>query len=369
MPILFIRDDITRVNADAIVNAANTTLLGGGGVDGAIHAAAGPELLEECRGLGGCETGQAKITGAYRLPSKYIIHTPGPIWKDGQHGEKELLADCYRNSLKLAEEYGCESIAFPMISAGAYGFPADEALRIAMDTVSQYPGIPDMTVYLTLFDHILYEIGDRKYRDVKSYVDDEYVNRHKLMYSRRQNIFPDGSVDADLTVGSAPCDGKKLRHKSKPLPMDGALPGIPKAATDYIKMEAPALVASEVDEDELRRILAKQDEGFSQMLLRMIDERGMTDPECYKRANMDRRHFNHIKNTPDYRPKKETVLALAVALKLNVRETENLLKRAGFALSDSDKRDRAIRYFISHRLYDINQINLILFDYDMPLLG
>lgn len=359
MPILFIREDITRVKADAIVNAANTTLLGGGGVDGAIHEAAGPELLAECRTLGGCATGQAKITAGYRLPAKYVIHTPGPVWQDGNHGERELLADCYRNSLKLAEEYGCESVAFPMISSGAYGFPADEALRIAVDTVSAYPGLPDMTVYLTLFGRRMSELCDRRYSGVRSYVDDRYVEERETRFSRGRNR-PRREAWADEGVSF------KCRVPKADIPETGAICADMAAAPCAAEAEMPL---GAVDEEELRRILAKQDESFSQMLLRMIDERGMTDPECYKRANMDRRHFNHIKNTPDYRPKKETVLALAVALKLNLRETESLLKRAGFALTDSDRRDRALRYFIGHRLYDIHQINVMLFEYDMPLLG
>jgi len=173
MALKIIQNDITKIQCDAIVNAANSTLLGGGGVDGAIHKAAGKELLLECTKLGGCKTGQAKLTRAYKLPCRYVIHTVGPKWKGGGNGEKELLESCYRESLKLAVEYKCESIAFPLISSGVYSYPKEQAFKVAVDTITEFLIHHDILVYIVVFDKSTFQISEKLFADITSYIDDK----------------------------------------------------------------------------------------------------------------------------------------------------------------------------------------------------
>lgn len=326
MPLLFIRNDITKMPVDAIVNAANESLLGGGGVDGCIHRAAGPELLAECRRLGGCRTGEAKLTGAYRLPCRYVIHTVGPVWRGGGHGEREQLVSCYRNSLRLAKEHGCETVAFPLISSGIFGYPKDQALRVAVDTIGAFLLEHDMTVYLVIFDRRAYQISGKLFADIAEYIDDHYVEAH---------------TDPDA---------ERLRRGALHREM---------AAPMCAPMAAPAL-------DDL---LEHLDAGFSETLLRLIDRSGKKDSEVYKKANVDRKLFSKIRNNPNYKPSKPTALAFAIALELDLAETKDLLARAGYALSASSKFDVIVEYFIRQRNYDIFAINEALFAFDQSLLG
>lgn len=326
MPLLFIRNDITKMPVDAIVNAANESLLGGGGVDGCIHRAAGPELLAERRGLGGCRTGEAKLTGAYRLPCRYVIHTVGPVWRGGENGEREQLVSCYRASLLLAQEHGCETVAFPLISSGIFGYPKDQALRVAVDTIGAFLLEHDMTVYLVIFDRRAYQISGKLFADIAEYIDDHYVEAHTDPGAER------------LRRGAL--------HREMAAPM-------------CAPMAAPAL-------DDL---LEHLDAGFSETLLRLIDRSRKKDSEVYKKANVDRKLFSKIRNNPNYKPSKPTALAFAIALELDLEETKDLLARAGYALSASSKFDVIVEYFIRQRNYDIFAINEALFAFDQSLLG
>lgn len=338
MPVQIIRNDITKIECDAIVNAANSSLLGGGGVDGAIHRAAGKGLLLECRKLGGCKTGQAKITGAYNLPCRYVIHTVGPVWRGGHNGEKELLESCYKEALKLAKENQCESVAFPLISSGVYGYPKDKALKVAIDVISSFLMENEMLVYVVIFDKTSYVISEKVFSDIKSYIDDKYVD-----------------LNTDF--------GLERRRRAQCSRVFSDTYGLPKTAS------APTPMWKAVPKASLDERLDQIDESFSQMLLRKIDEAGMTDAECYKKANVDRKLFSKIRSDVNYHPSKTTAIAFAIALELNLEETRELLMKAGFALSHSNKFDIIIEYFIQNSNYNIFEINEALFAFDQNLLG
>ena len=311
MPLQIVRNDITKMQVDAIVNAANETLLGGSGVDGAIHQAAGPELLAECRTLHGCKTGQAKITKGYHLPAKFVIHTVGPVWEGGSYGERELLVSAYRSSLELALEHRCETVAFPLISSGVFGYPKDQALKVAVDTIGDFLLQHDMTVYLVIFDKAAYTIGGKLFSDIAAYIDDRYAEEH---------------TDSDE---------EQLRRRFRVL----ASAPMPEAEA------APAAAPSSLNE-----ALEMLDESFSQMLLRKIDEAGLTDAECYKRANVDRRLFSKIRSDIHYKPSKPTAMAFAVALELPLEDAREMLQKAGFAFSHASKFDIIVEYFIAHQI-------------------
>ncbi len=329
MPLQIVRNDITKMKVDAIVNAANSSLLGGGGVDGAIHRAAGPKLLEECKTLGGCKTGQAKITKGYNLSAKHVIHTVGPIWEGGNSHEKQLLESCYKSSLEIAKENELESIAFPLISSGVYGYPKDKALKVAIDVISDFLLENDMLVYIVIFDKAAFTISEALFSDIEEYIDKKYVDEHT--------------------------DYAKQIRRNTPL-------------TPTMKVELCECKLTAVSDslDEKMKLL---DESFTEMLLRKIDEKDMTDAQCYKKANIDRKLFSKIRSDKNYRPSKPTAIAFAIALELPLVETEDMLKKAGFALSHCNKFDIIIEYFITNGNYNIHEINEALFAFDQSLLG
>ena len=331
MPLEIIRNDITKVHVDAIVNAANESLLGGGGVDGAIHKAAGPELLEECKTLGGCRVGEAKITSGYNLPAKYIIHTVGPIWQGGHGDEEKLLYDCYRNSLELAKKHRLESIAFPLISSGSFGYPKDKALSAAISAIGSFLMDNDMMVYLVVYDKKAFQLSEKLFSSIEEFIDDRYTeDRRPYGTTYRQD-----AMLREYDLGEA-------------VSFDGPQKGSRRS---------------------LEKVVENRGETFSQMLLRLIDDKGLVDSEVYKRANIDRRHFSKIRNDMDYKPSKATAVAFAIALELNLDQTRDLLLSAGFALSNSNKFDLIVEFFIQDGNYNIFEINEALFAFDQTTLG
>lgn len=335
MPFTLARQDITKMQVDAIVNAANTELQVGGGVCGAIfHAAGARELQEACDKLAPIQTGEAAITPGFGLPAQYVIHAAGPVYSrhDPAHS-RELLRSAYINSLKLATENSCRSIAFPLISSGIYGYPKDEALEVARLAIEEYLQEHNLVVYLAVFDKSSFQIGKALLGDVESYIDQHYVDVHT--YDRSQLL----EVEEDAF-------------------REAAYPGVCAAAK-------PMAAPSQGLDDWMEHL----DEPFSAALLKLIDQKRKTDVEVYKKANMDRKLFSKIRTGKGYTPKKPTILALAIALELTLPETDDLLERAGYALSHASKFDVIVEYFIVNRKYDIFEINEVLFAYDQPLLG
>ena len=334
MPLQIIRQDITKMKVDAIVNTTNEEMIGYSGVDYAVHTAAGPELDAECEKIAPLGLGQAKITAGYSLPCKYVIHTSGPIWQGGLVGEENILRSCYAACLKLARQYKCKSVAFPLISSGVYGFPKDRVLRIAMDAIGEFLLEHEMRVYIVVYDREATAISRQLFADVQMFIDDHYVEK-RYSYARSGYKQCRSSLDEEECCFSLGMGVDGLSDSGKTV------------------------------EDFLNLI----DESFSEMLLRKIDESGMTDAECYKKANIDRKLFSKIRSDKDYRPSKNTVLAFAIALELPLRETQDMLFKAGFALSHSNKFDIIVEYFIRQGQYDLFTINETLLAFDQKLLG
>ena len=396
MPLHIIRNDISRVSADAIVNTANPQVAVGAGVDQAIYEAAGwPQLLTEREKIGPMEPGQAAATPAFALDAKYIIHTVGPVWQGGDFGEREAVASCYRQSLKLAGDLECESIAFPLISTGTYGFPKDEALRIAIDEISAFLFTHDMTVYMVVYDREAFVISSKAFSDIRSYIEERDVKQRRYydrrrrrradfgsLYRREEPVEYSISLDKDLTDVSMseepePVDmsDEELDYLANFVPSEDEppLPEPPKASTICASAPIPLEKKKRTgffkkDRQSLDELLDHNTETFQQMLFRLIDRKGLTDPEVYKKANIDRKLFSKIRSNENYVPSKKTALALAVALELNMDETIDLLQRAGLALSPSSRFDLIVGYCINHKIYNIFEINTYLFEYEEPLL-
>jgi O-acetyl-ADP-ribose deacetylase (regulator of RNase III) len=327
VPLEIIRNDITRVHADAIVNPTNKRLDGGGGTDLEIHKAAGPLLAEECRSLGVLPVGQARITKGYDLPARYVIHTAGPVWKGGNTGEEGLLRDCYINSLELARERGLESIAFPLISSGSFGYPKDRALSTAISAIGNFLLEHDMTVYLVVYDKQSFMLSSKLYSSITQYIDERYVEEKPAVRRRSEAMLEDMM---------SPMESQAIPRKSK---------------------------------RSLDEVLGQMDETFSKSLIRLIDEKDIKDSVVYKKANVDRKLFSKIKNDVFYKPSKPTAIAFAIALELNLDETKDLLMKAGYALSNSSKSDIIIQYFIEQNNYNIYEINEVLFAFNQATIG
>jgi len=366
MPFQIIRNDITKVKADVIVNTANPHPVIGRGTDSAIYAAAGEkQLLAEREKIGDIARGQVAVTPAFGLSAKYIIHTVGPSWDGGDHGERETLHSCYANSLAKAAELKAESIAFPLIATGVYGFPKDEALNIALAEIGKFLLTHDMMVTLVVFDRKAFELSGQMVGEIQEFIDEhgvgvaratEYGDFDSREWRRRRRLQEELEAERRMAHLSS------LQNIEELIPMANEPPvGIPDGMTEA----APHM---DLEGKSLEDVLGDAGDTFQQRLFKLIDDSGLDDVAVYKRANIDRKVFSRIRCKKDYQPKKRTAVAFAIALELDLPTMEDLLSRAGFAFSPSDTFDLIIAYFVTKKNYDILQIDAALFKYGQPTL-
>lgn len=344
MPFLLVRNDITKMQVDAVVNPANSRLGEGRGTSRAIYVGAGEAQLQKaCGKIGYCDPGKAVITRGFGLPAKYIIHAVGPVWEGGEKGEGRILYSAYREAMGLARKKRLRSLAFPLLSSGSYGYPKEEALETAVSAIRDFLMENEMTVYLALYDSESFAVSKKRFGPIKEYIDENYVagNPEEYFGAAGPGAGWDGS-----------CGVRGLRE-ARAVPMVAApMPSFPQDRTR-----------------QLDDIMMHMGESFSQMLIRLIDETGLTDPQVYHKANIDRKLFSKIRKNIHYSPNKKTVMAFAVALELSLDEAKDLLRTAGYSFSDSSRFDVIIRFFLEKQIYDIFEINEMLFYYEQPILG
>lgn len=369
MPLEIVRNDITKMKVDAIVNAANSDLQKGGGVCGAIFAAAGAEMLQaECDLIGRCDVGEAVLTSGGNLPAGFIIHTAGPVWHGGHSDEERLLRSCYANSLALAAAHGFKTLAFPLISSGIYGYPKDLALAVAVSAIGEFLLEHELMVYLAVYDKASVVLSENLFSAIAQFIDDNYVDEHQH-FERNRSVSerfcqtdyiryePDSSTAGVATQPVKP--GKISLDDVARAP----------AKTEKRNLEPVVMAPAKKGKRSLEEAVSHLGESFSQRLLRLIDEKGLTDVETYRRANIDRKLFSKVRGGKDYNPSKATAIAFAIALKLNFDDTRDLLGTAGYFLSSGSKFDVIIAYFIEEGVYSIHEINEALFAFHQPLLG
>ena len=394
MPFEIIRGDIAATKADAIVNTANPSPVIGSGVDTGIHKKAGPKLLKARKRIGPIPVGEAAITPAFDLDAKFVIHAVGPVWQDGKHGEEALLRRCYDNALALAAKKHCESVAFPLLSAGNDGFPKAAALQIAVSAFSAFLMEHEMRIILVVFDRDAFALSEKLFHSVQSYIDEHYI-RQKLREEyvvvdgddirraiRRERLSRTGALPPlQTSLRPPPEDDEALWDAAPSMSPQQAPPEFAKTAPTMPREYAAAssrfedrdasLVAAPMTSApaDLEDLLRQTDAGFSETLLKLIDRTGKKDAEIYKRANIDRKLFSKIRGNPAYKPSKATALAFAIALELDLDETQDFIKRAGYALSHSSKFDIIVEYFILQQNYNVMELNETLFAFDQPLIG
>lgn len=329
MPFDIVRNDITNMQVDAIVNAASRLPRVGAGVDSAIHKKAGPSLLAARKEIGYIRPGTAAITPGFGLGAEYVIHAATPTWIDGARGEAEALRSAYDMSLALAAERGCDSIAFPLLASGNHGFPKQKALQVAVAAFSEFLMENEMQIYLVVFGKESLRLSEKLVHNVACYIDENYVDAYEQTLRPRYQMSRNLEM-SDVCMASMPCEESSL------------------SLDEYIK---------------------NKDAGFTETLLSLIKKKGLKNATVYKRANISKQHFSKLINDPNAKPSKQTAIALSLALELNLDATRDLIGRAGYALTNSSTFDLIIRYFIEHGQFNVIEINIALYEFDQSLLG
>lgn len=353
MPFEIVRNDNMQV--DAVVNTANPNPVIGSGVDSGIHKKAGYELLVARQKIGCTDFGDAVITLGFNLDAKYVIHTVGPVWEDGNHGEEQILSSCYRKSLELAKEHGCESIAFPLIATGNYGFPKPLALQIAVREISTFLLENEMQIYLVVFGKEAFALSEKLFKSVSSYIDENYIRSKTIDEYGSESVY--GSRLETRLIRERLEQSNRIHEDICPS----------QALEECLEISVGTAIPT--DSNGWGQLLKSLDAGFSETLLQLIDRTGKKDSEIYKKANVDRKLFSKIRNNMEYKPSKTTALAFAFALELDVDETKDFIGRAGFVLSHSSKFDVIVEYFLANRNYNVFELNEVLFAFDQPLIG
>lgn len=387
MPLKIVRNDITRMQVDAIVNTVNTEPIYSSGVDMAVYKAAGEkELLAERERIGCLEEGEVAITSGYNLPAKYIIHAVSPYYEDGEHCEEELLRSCYKKSLEMAEAYCCKSIAFPLISTGSFGYPREEGLRIAIDEINGFLLHHSMIVYLVVFDEASTRLGTQLYPALEAYIDRNYVEIKSREEYGDYQIYPPAearpATEAPSPANSATQQLPEVPILAKKAPKRAniatkflqAMRVEPKDSSEELREEFYCDSLEEEDycdfleenESALQERMKHMSDTFQEYLLYLIEERGLSNAEVYKRAIITKQLFSKIKLNPQYHPDKGTAMRLCVGAKLSLDETKDLLARAGYALSPCDKRDIIFSFFIEHGVFDMIEIDIALEEHGLP---
>ena len=338
MPFEIVRNDITNMRVDAIVNAASRFPQVNPGVDSAIHKKAGPALLEARKAVGYIEPGSAAITPGFALEAAHVIHAATPVWTDGLHGEAKLLRQAYDMCLELAVKNRCETIAFPLLASGNHGFPKSKALQVAIAAFSEFLMEHELQIYLVVFSKDSVKLSENLVNRVASYIDENYVAAYE------QETYGAGNENRRYRTNRVAQAPRECAAKSC--------------------MQEPCQMSLSLDD-----FLKEKDAGFTETLLRLIDQTGKKDSEIYKKANISKQHFSKIRNNLNYKPTKSTAIALALALELNLDDTKDLIGRAGYALTNSSKFDLIIRYFIEQGNYNVVEINIALYEFDQSLLG